>query len=565
MNKTVLVFLVLITWQVSAQKHKILPGNINQPTYSAVYPAVSGDGKIMLFLSDYTDDGSFTMMMSRYRSGKWQNPENVKGLGSASVNNWGGYSLNYDGSEIYFSSRRSDGVGKFDIWYSKKLNGKWSRPSNLGKPVNSSGNEANPSFTADKQRIYFMRCETMSTSNAKGCKLFYSHKGPKGWREAVELPEHINVGNTTSPRILPDNKTLTFASDRPGGKGGIDIWMTKRTGEHWSEPINVSVVNTAEDDLFFTSSMRSVAYFTTTSEKGKQVIAEVRLPEQFRLENVIIKQGVIKDEEGNPLAGDVRIYNLDEQSFEGRVKTTSDDGGFIIILPEGTRYDISYNEVKVRKLYEVELVDATKMISSRREYPNIILLDLVDGVNFPLKILGFKPFTSDIEEYSSMEISRLAKLLKNNPQLNIEIGAYQKTYIEEPEKLSDDLTELIVDSLLVYQPAIRIDTLANEQKDSLLIYINEILAGTLEDTIQAYTYLDRMGAIDSVEVLQLTSTYHNDRTSAQASAVQLSLTAKGIDQSRLQYLGHKDDKPPVDFPPDKDRLIVIRLIIDPQD
>jgi hypothetical protein len=336
--------------------------------------------------------------------------------------------------------------------------------------------------------------------------------------------------------------------------------MTKRTGDHWSEPVNVDVVNTVDDDLIFSSSMRTKVYFNTTTAKGTIAIAEVRLPERFRLENVIIKQGVIKDEGGNPLAGDVRIYNLDEQTFEGRVKTSGNNGGFLIVLPEGVRYDVSYNEAKTSKLYKSELIDARKLTSSRREYPNIILLDLADGLNFPLKIFGFKPFSSQIEEYSSMEITRLTKLLKQNPQLNIEIGAYQKSYIEEPEKLSDELTELRVDTTFVFEQAIRIDTLANEQKDSLLLSINEVLAGTIEDTLHAYRVLDRMAAIDSVEVLHLSNTYHNDRSLAQANAVQLSLIEKGIDPSRLQYFGYRDENPPVEFLAEKERMIVIKLI-----
>ena len=133
----------------------------------------------------------------------------------------------------------------------------------------------------------------MSTENLGGCKLYYSEQGPRGWQEAVELPDYLNKGNSTSPRILPDNKTLVFASDRAGGKGGIDIWMTKRSGDHWSDPINIEAINTEKDDLFLTATMRSIAYFTTTTDKGKKAIAEIRLPAGFRLENMIIRQTII--------------------------------------------------------------------------------------------------------------------------------------------------------------------------------------------------------------------------------------------------------------------------------
>jgi len=550
--------------QVIGQDPKILPSNINNPMYNSVYPAVSGDGKVMVFMSDYTDDGSFAMMMSKYRAGKWQNPEELSVIGSSKVNNWGGYSLNYDGTAIYFSSRRSDGVGKFDIWYSKLTNGAWSRPANIGKPLNSVGNEGNPSISADNQRIYFMRCESMSTSNAAGCKIYYADNGSRGWGEPIALPDYVNKGNTTSPRILPDNRTLVFASSQSGGKGGIDIWMTKRTGNHWAEPINVEAVNSQKDDLFLSATMRSIAYFTSLTDRGKKAISELRLPSQYRLENVIVRQGTIKDEVGNALAAEVRAFNLEEQTYEVRMRTSVTDGGFIMILPEGAKYDVSYNEIRLNKIYQAELLDVTNLVAPRREYPNIILSDLTEGLTFPLNVLGFKPFTSMVDETSGQELSRLSRLLKHYTNLKIEIGAYQKGYLEDSIPVSEDHTELRLDSVLVYESAIRYDTMANEQKDSLLLTINNNLAATVQDTILANIYIERMLSNDSVAVQKTTSYYHNDRTEAQAQAVQAKLVEEGIEESRLVAVGFKDANPPVEFLSNSDRMIVIRFLNAPQ-
>ena len=564
MKKTLWILLIFLGYQSFGQSARQLPRNINNLAHNQVYPAVSGDGKVMLFMSDYSDDGAFAMMLSEYRAGKWQDPEDALIIGSSKVNNWGGYSLNYDGTTVYFSSRRSEGIGKFDIWYSTYADREWSRPKNIGKPINTSGNEGNPSVSPDGQRLYFMKCERMSTDDLGGCKLYYSEQGPRGWEEAVELPDYLNRGNSTSPRILPDNKTLVFASDRPGGKGGIDIWMTKRTGDHWSEPINVEAVNTAEDDLFLSATMRSIAYITTTSDKGKKVIAELRLPEQFRLENMIIRQGTIKDQEGNSLAVEVRAYNLNEDTYEVRMRTSSATGAYIMILPEGALYDVSYSEIRLNKLYHSELVDATDLVAPRREYPNLILQDIRQDASFPLHVFGFKQFTSDIDLNSSMEISRLTRLLNQYPKLNIEISAYQKNYLEDSIPSAEDLTELRIDTLLAYEPAIRVDKMASSQKDSLLYEINDVLSSTVLDTTLANTYLQRMATLESVQVQKLSNIYHNDRTIAQAESVRTRLIEKGIADNRLQAVGYSDDIPSVEFPAGKDRMIVIRLLNEPQ-
>ena len=561
-----ILWILLVFWGYNSlgQSARLLPRNINNVTHNQVYPAVSGDGKVMFFMTDYSDDGAFAMVTSKYRAGKWQNPEDARVIGSSKVNNWGGYSLNYDGTRIYFSSRRSEGIGKFDIWYSSLVEGEWSRPKNIGQPINTSGNEGNPSVSPDGQRLYFMKCEKMSTDNLGGCKLYYSEQGPRGWQAAVELPDYLNIGNSTSPRILPDNKTLVFASDRPGGKGGIDIWMTKRTGDHWSEPVNIEAVNTPEDDLFLSATMRSIAYITTTTDKGKKAIAELRLPAEFRLENMIIRQGIIKDEDGNNLAADVRAFNLDEQTYEVRMRTSTATGGYIMILPGGARYDVSYNEIRLNKLYHSELVDATDLSAPRREYPNLTLFDLRAGLTFPLNVFGFKEFTSEVDENSSLELARLTRLLKQYPELNIEINAYQKIYIEDSFPATEDLTELRVDTLVAYESAIRVDTMASEQKDSLIMEINNALSATVLDTVMANIYLERMATFDSVQVQKLVNTYHNDRTAAQAEAVKTSLVEGGIEELRLQAAGFRDEVPELEFPSGMERMIVIRLLNEPQ-
>jgi hypothetical protein len=339
--------------------------------------------------------------------------------------------------------------------------------------------------------------------------------------------------------------------------------MTRRTGDHWSEPLNIEAVNTPKDDLFLSATMRSIAYVTTTTDNGKKAIAELRLPEQFRLENMIIRQGTIKDEAGNNLAADVRAFNLDEQTFEVRMRTSSTTGSYIMILPGGAKYDVSYNEIRLNKLYHSELVDATNLVAPRREYPNLTLPDLREGLSFPLNVFGFKQFTSEVDENSAHELARLTRLLKQYPDLNIEVGAYQKTYIEDSLPANEDLTELKVDTLLTYEPAIRVDLMVSEQKDSLIFEINNALSATVLDSTIATIYLARMSTSDSVEVQKTVNTYHNDRTTAQAEAVKESLVEAGIDELRMQVVGYKDDLPSVEYPNDRDRLIVIRLLNEP--
>ena len=148
--------------------------------------------------------------------------------------------------------------------------------------------------------------------------------------------------------------------------------------------------------------------------------------------------------------------------------------------------------------------------------------------------------------------------------MKIEIGAYQKTYVEDSIPASDDLTELKVDTLTVYEPAIWVNRMVNEQKDSLIFEINNALSATVLDTTIANIYMARMSTRDSLEVQNTVNIYHNDRTTAQAEAVKESLIEAGIEELRIQTVGYKDDLPSLEFPGESDRMIVIRLLNGPQ-
>lgn len=560
MHKGTTLILLFISTMAWAQSPERLDRTINNPSYSSVYPAVSGDGRVMVFMTNYSDDGSFVMSKTEYRGGKWQRPTDVSIIGSSKVNNWGGYCLNYDATEIYFSSRRSNGVGMYDVWYSSLEDGEWSRPKNIGKPINTPGNEGNPSISPDGQRLYFMRCESMSNDNVGGCQLYYSERGIRGWEEPVKLPDHLNVGNATSPRILPDNQTLVFASDRPGSKGGVDLWMTRRTGTHWSEPVNIEPVNTSENDYFLTVSLRSIAFVTMPGENGNQAIGQIRLPREYRLNNVIVTQGSIKDEEGNNLNAEVRAYNKQTGEYEYRKRLSPADESFIMILPEGAVYDVAYNELRLEKMYQSEQIDATELVAPKRQYPNIVLKDFEAGMTVGMSGLDFNPGTSNLVTGSELEIGRLVRILDRHPELQIEIGVYQKSYLEDSVMSDADLTEVRFDTTVVYEEPIRIDTLDNSSLDELIQIINKELQATIQDTARANIYMARMSSLIPVEVLRVRTIYHNDRTLKQALVIKDSLVANGLAPERIAIAGYRDAEPPVRFPAQQDRLVVFKLL-----
>ena len=115
---------------------------------------------------------------------------------------------------------------------------------------------AHTAFSLDGKRLYFTRCRYVNTTQIR-CELCYREKDRrKRWKlQPVVLPDPLNIKNTTTtqPAIGYDStlqaEVLYFASDRPGGKGGMDIWRVKVEATGFSPPENMTTVNTAEHEV----------------------------------------------------------------------------------------------------------------------------------------------------------------------------------------------------------------------------------------------------------------------------------------------------------------------------
>ena len=160
--------------------------------------------------------------------------------------------MSVDGLEFYFDSDRPGGQG-WDIWVVKRASkdDEWGEPENLGSMVNSSGEDGFASISANGLSLYFY-------SNRPGGNgsydLYMTTRETKTdpWGMAVNMGSIINSGNVdTSPWISMDGLELYFDSMRGGGYGGYDIWVVTRPTENdpWGEPFNLgSVVNSGYHD-----------------------------------------------------------------------------------------------------------------------------------------------------------------------------------------------------------------------------------------------------------------------------------------------------------------------------
>ncbi len=205
---------------------KPLEGNISTSKYDGGAQNISQDGQLITFSGCSFPEGygSCDLYISRLTKQGWSKPENL----GQNINSefWEtSPSLSSDKRELYFSSSVPGGFGGSDIWVShRNANGKWGPALNLGPEINSAGNEGSPFIHADNQTLYFNSNGHQGYSEKSD--LFVSHKQPDGkWSKPENLGYPINTTDEEGSLIVAsDGKTAYYASDRADTKGALDIY-----------------------------------------------------------------------------------------------------------------------------------------------------------------------------------------------------------------------------------------------------------------------------------------------------------------------------------------------------
>ena len=219
------------------------PVNTNSSNFKAV---VSGDGKRMVYMNElpFYDAVYFSTFIDH----AWTEPVNITPQIESDGDQYVS-SLSFDGSTLYLTK---EGNFDSDIMMSRFENDKWTKSVPLGGNINTKYWESHASVSNNGKALYF-------TSNRKGgpgsMDIFISRLNELGqWGEPVALGKNINtVLNEDTPFITDNDSLLYFSSQGHITMGGYDIFCSRLlpSGE-WSEPENLKFpINTTDDDLFY--------------------------------------------------------------------------------------------------------------------------------------------------------------------------------------------------------------------------------------------------------------------------------------------------------------------------
>ncbi len=165
-------------------------------------------------------------------------------------------SISADGLELYFSSDRPGGSGDSDIWVTTRPTTKddWEEPVNLGPTVNSQYAEGSPTISADGLTLYFDDYAIPRPGGTGGVDVWVTTRATVSdpWDPPVNLGVPVNSGSRDGgPSISDDGLMLFLYSNRSGGRGSNDILVATRssTEDDWDTPVNLGLtVNTSSGD-----------------------------------------------------------------------------------------------------------------------------------------------------------------------------------------------------------------------------------------------------------------------------------------------------------------------------
>lgn len=415
----------------SAYKQRKLSDTVNNFVLQ-YFPVLTADQQSLIFtrrLGGGPNDDEDLVISRKNSKGRWDTPQSISDNINTRLNE-GTCTISADGRKLIFTSCVGrEGYGSCDLFESRKIGEQWTQPKNLGINVNSSEWESQPSLSADGRTLYFVsdrrgglgrRDIWISTLNEKGL-----------WTRAKNAGKPINtVYDEISPFIHVNNRILYFASNGLTGFGGYDIFFTERDTSTWNDPVNIGVpINNHEDQfsLFITADGKKGYYSHEEARPAGYSVSyiyEVVIPEehQIKFKSNYVK-GVVRDKiTRQPLLARIELINLEKNEVESLVESDSISGQYLIVLTQGAEYALYVN--KKSYLFQSLNFNYSEVKNFEPIILNIDLEKATAGTIAILENIFFDVDKFDLKEKSVTELQKIIRFLSENPHIKVEISGH---------------------------------------------------------------------------------------------------------------------------------------------
>lgn len=449
-------------------------------------PSISTDGSEIIFTSNRPNgntpnevgDYDMDIYSATLSSMKWSKPQQIKGgvnTGSDDVSN----NLNFDGTKMLL--HREDN-GQMDIYESRLSGLTWSDPKKLHFQISSTrANEVYASYSNDGWGIFFARDNATRTS---GFDIMMSAMQSKIQQDymAASMISEVNTGFNDGPIYLHiDGETMYIAAQGKSSLGGYDIFKSKKVQGQWTKPVNMGYpINTPYDDFFFaTTANNKYAYIASNRAGGSggydvykvtfwgdekipmvdvedYLLASIAMP----IKDANVEEKVDVNRKSFTVFKGKTIDALTKKAVEAQIDiidnttgsvietftSNSATGKFIITLASGKNYGIAVRADGY--LFHSENFDIPKGAADNLVDKTVELKNIKIGSSIALRNVFFDTGKSSLRAESNSELDRLVKLMKDVPNLKIELSGH--TDNTGSASLNNELSQARAEAVVSY-------------------------------------------------------------------------------------------------------------------
>ncbi|WP_375580391.1 OmpA family protein [Marivirga tractuosa] len=380
--------------------------------FFTLYPS-----EFLYFTGQRTGSLAEGIYRAKLSGNQFENVEEVPVINTK--DNEGAAAISADGRVMVFTGcNKRDGLGSCDLYISYYEGDKWQKPENLGVKVNSSAWESQPFLSSDGRFLIF-------SSNRKGGfgkrDLYYSKKVEGEWTKATNLGDDVNTfADEISPFLTLSNDKLYFSSNGRVGMGGFDIYkidwpINKGEIENIGLPIN-----TYNNELSYHQKFSGERYWAREIQsEEKYPPAKIFFEETEIGSEINLVYGTVLDAtDSSKLKSRIQIYDLELDSLVQETYSNSLDGNYKVVIPRQSEYSF-YIEASGYLFHSKKL----NVNEPKTEF-NFALKPIRKNEIVVLNNIYFEFDSYELSDKSGNEINKIANFLIQNPEVEIEIGGY---------------------------------------------------------------------------------------------------------------------------------------------
>lgn len=321
---------------------------------------------------------------------------------------------------IFAAAGRGDEVGRSDLYQADWVGGKWVNIRNL-RALNTEDWESHPTLASDGRTLYFVSDREGGIGEQD---IYVSTRVGDNWTAPQNLGPTINTPyHEASPFIGGDGKTLYYSSLGKPGLGGYDVFVSRNVGGVWGEPVNAGTpVNTKADEMFFSAELGTLHAFVAsnrdTSLGGLDVFSVD--PNPFAPGGTTVVSGIVRDAATKkPLGAAITVTNLKTGEEVARFRSDDQSGRYLVVLQPGETYSITAEADGY--LFYSDQYEVVKRTDVALQHD----IDLFPTANGRTRLLVFFDFNSaTLKRESFPDLNRAASLLIDDPGMTATVSGY---------------------------------------------------------------------------------------------------------------------------------------------